>query len=93
MKKKTQNNQWRKVKNPRIFSKDELQLRNVKIDVHMKLDGDIVEYFRDLASKTGKGYQTLLNEHLRRSVFEEHNLEERIQKIEKALQISKISPD
>jgi hypothetical protein len=33
----------------------------------------------------GKGYQTLLNDHPRRSMFEERNLEERVEKIEKAL--------
>ncbi|MFH1018488.1 MAG: BrnA antitoxin family protein [Pseudomonadota bacterium] len=85
MKKKSQSNQWRQVKNPQIFSKDDVQLRNVKVDVHMKIDADLIEYFRELANKMGKGYQTLLNDHLRQSVFEERNLEERVEKIEKAL--------
>ena len=58
----------------------------------MKLDADLIEYFRDLANKTGKGYQTLLNDHLRRSIFEEHNLEERVQKIEKVLQAVGVGP-
>jgi len=85
MKKKTHKSTWRRAQNPRIFSEEELQPRNAKVDIHMKLDADIVEYFRDLANRMGKGYQTLLNDHLRRSVFEEHDLEGRVQKIEKAL--------
>lgn len=88
MKKKTRKPAWQRSKNPRIFSDEEILPRNAKVDVHMRLDADIVEFFRDLANKTGKGYQTLLNEHLRRSVMEEQDLTERVARIEKALGVS-----
>jgi uncharacterized protein (DUF4415 family) len=36
-----------------------------KTRITLYLDTEVVEYFRDLSEKTGRGYQTLINEALR----------------------------
>jgi len=35
-----------------------------KTRITLYLDNDVLEHFRDLAEKTGRGYQTLINEAL-----------------------------
>jgi uncharacterized protein (DUF4415 family) len=35
-----------------------------KTRITLYLDNEVVEYFRDLSEKTGRGYQTLINEAL-----------------------------
>jgi uncharacterized protein (DUF4415 family) len=42
--------------------------RNNKLRITISLDHDVVAYFKDRASETAKGYQTLINEALREYV-------------------------
>ena len=41
------------------------KLRTGKTKVTIMLDNDIIQHFRQLAEKNGRGYQTLINEALR----------------------------
>lgn len=44
------------------------KLRTGKTKVTIMLDNDIIQHFRDLAEKNGRGYQTLINEALRPAI-------------------------
>lgn len=48
-----------------------LQADKGKTRITLFLDDDVIEVFRDRASKNGKGYQTLINETLRASLSPE----------------------
>jgi uncharacterized protein (DUF4415 family) len=39
-----------------------------KTRITMYLDTDVLDVFRDMAAREGKGYQTLINEALRKSI-------------------------
>ena len=40
-------------------------LKKLKKSVTIRLDGDVVEYFKTLSEQTGTPYQTLMNDFLR----------------------------
>ena len=77
---------------PRIFTKEEIDLSNAKVNIHIRLDADIVRYFKEKAAREGGKYQTLLNQHLRQTIWPEHEpedkLEQRVRLIEERLSLS-----
>ena len=44
-----------------------LSLELKKKSIHIKLDPDVIEKFKEKAKKTGKPYQTLINEVLKKA--------------------------
>ena len=78
---------FRKVPRPHIYEEQEIALSNAKVDIHIRLDADLVSYFKEKARREGGKYQTLINQHLRETVYKEQDLEGRLQRIEERLGI------
>ena len=76
---------FRPIAQPRIYTADEIALSNVKVNIHIRLDADIVHYFKEKAAREGRKYQSLINQHLRETLWPKHDLEHRVQRIEKQL--------
>ena len=87
-KRKTGSSRFRKVMQPRIYEERDIALSNAKVNIHIRLDADLVSYFKDKAEREGGRYQSLINQHLREMVFKERNLEGRLQRIEEQLGIN-----
>jgi uncharacterized protein (DUF4415 family) len=62
-----------------MASKDQKTLTSIRLDT------DIIEVAKKKAEAEGVGYLTWLNKKLRGVVLDEENLEDRIQKLEKAV--------
>jgi len=73
---------------PRIYEDRDIALSNAKVNIHIRLDADLVAYFKERAKQEGSKYQSLINQHLRETVFKEQNLEGRLQRIEAQLGIN-----
>lgn len=82
------NPRFRKIPRSRIFEEREIALSNVKVNIHIRLDADLVAYFKERAKREGSKYQSLINQHLRETVFNERNLEGRLQQVEERLGIN-----
>jgi uncharacterized protein (DUF4415 family) len=81
-------NRFRPVTRPRIYTEDEIALSNVKVNIHIRLDADVVRYFKEKAAYEGGKYQSLINQHLRETLWSpKHDLEQRVQQIEERLGI------
>ena len=78
---------FRKIPRPHIYEEQEISLSNAKVNIHIRLDADLVSYFKEKARLEGGKYQTLINQHLRETVYREQNLEGRVQRIEERLGI------
>ena len=78
---------FRVIPRPRIYREEEINLSNAKVNIHIRLDADIVRYFKEKAIREGGKYQPLINQHLRETVFNERNLENRLQRVEEQLGI------
>jgi uncharacterized protein (DUF4415 family) len=78
-------NRFRRIARPRIYSQDELALSKVKVNIHIRLDADIVRYFKEEAAREGGKYQSLINQHLRETLWPKQNLEHRVRQIEEHL--------
>ncbi len=76
---------FRPIAQPRIYTADEIALSNVKVNIHIRLDADIVHYFKEKAAREGEKYQSLINQHLRETLWPKHDLEHCVQRIEKQL--------
>lgn len=87
-KRRTANPRFRKVPRPQIFDDRDIALSNTKVNIHIRLDADLVAYFKEKAKREGSKYQSLINQHLRETVFKERNLESRLQRIEERLGIN-----
>jgi uncharacterized protein (DUF4415 family) len=78
-----------KIKYSKIPKLDEsyLDTKNHKVRITMWLDGDILEVFRDMAKKSGIGYQTLINNQLRRFTTQpdQGSIEERLERLEQII--------
>lgn len=62
------------------------ELRGSKIRVTTYLDKDVLEALKELAAKSGGKYQTVLNQMLRRIVFDEaKTITDRLRKLEEAV--------
>ena len=59
----------------------------MKVNIHIRLDADIVSHFKERAKREGGRYQALINQHLRETIFKEKNLEGRLRQIEERLGI------
>ena len=82
------NSRFRKISRPQIFEERDIALSNTKVNIHIRLDADIVAHFKEKAEREGGKYQSLINQHLRETVFKERNLEGRLQRIEERLGIN-----
>ncbi len=60
-------------------------LRDQKVLTSIRLDKDVIEAAKKKAHAEGVGYLTWLNKRLRSSVLGEEGLEERLQKLERAV--------
>lgn len=87
-KRKKVSTRFREVVQPHIFKGRDIALSNAKVNIHIRLDSDLVAYFKEKAKQEGSKYQSLINQHLRETVFKEHNLEGRLQRIEEQLGIN-----
>ena len=83
---------FRHISKSQIFTREEIDLSNVKVNIHIRLDADIVRYFKEKAAWEGGKYQTLLNQHLRHTIWPKHEpeykLEQRVRLIEERLGLS-----
>jgi uncharacterized protein (DUF4415 family) len=84
-KKKETSSRFRKIPRPRIYREEEIGLSNAKVNIHIRLDADVVNYFKEKALQEGSKYQTLINQHLRESVFKQSKLEDRLKLVEQRL--------
>jgi uncharacterized protein (DUF4415 family) len=70
-----------------VIAEGELSLSNAKVRVNAWIDGDVIEKLRSDAKKKGIGYQTLLNQVLRKAVLGEvdpiEELTKRIEELER----------
>jgi uncharacterized protein (DUF4415 family) len=82
---KRANTRFRRVAHPRIYKPEELSLSNVKVNIHIRLDADILNHFKAKAAREGKKYQSLINQHLRETALKEESLESRVRRIEEQL--------
>jgi uncharacterized protein (DUF4415 family) len=69
------------------IEKDEFDPKNIKIRVTTFIDLDILEALKKEAARSGKKYQTLLNEKLRKTIFEEESIKSVLFSLEKRLTI------
>jgi uncharacterized protein (DUF4415 family) len=82
---KTTSSRFRQISRPRIYREQDIAMSNVKINVHIRLDGDVVTYFKEKAKQEGGKYQTLINQYLRAAIFKQRNFEDRLDHIEQRL--------
>lgn len=87
-KRKRVSSRFREVSQPRIYGERDIALSNAKVNIHIRLDADIVAYFKQKAKREGGKYHSLINQHLRETVFGERTLEGRLQRIEERLGIN-----
>ena len=85
---RTNTSRFRKIPDPPIFTQEEISLSDAKVNIHIRLDADIVLYFKEKAMREGGKYQTLINQHLRGAIWPKHDLEHRVQLIEERLGLS-----
>jgi uncharacterized protein (DUF4415 family) len=78
---------FRRIARPQTYEERDIALSNAKVNIHIRLDADLVAYFKEKAQREGSKYQSLINQHLRETVFKEHNLEGRLERIEQQLGI------
>jgi uncharacterized protein (DUF4415 family) len=86
-KKKGTSSRFRKIPHPRIYREEEIGLSNAKVNIHIRLDAEVVNYFKEKAQQEGSKYQTLINQHLRESIFKQSKLEDRLKLIEQRLRM------
>jgi len=84
---KATSSRFRQIPHPRVYGDHDVELSSVKINVHIRLDGDVVSYFKEKAKQEGSKYQTLMNQYLRTAIFKQRNLEDRLDHIEQRLGI------
>jgi uncharacterized protein (DUF4415 family) len=84
-KKKTTSRRFRQIPRPHTYREQDIAMSNIKINVHIRLDGDVVSYFKEKAKQEGGKYQTLINQCLRAAIFKQRNVEDRLDNIEQRL--------
>jgi len=84
---KKNTDRFREIPNPQIFTEEEILLSNAKVNIHIRLDADIIHYFKEKAAQEGGKYQILMNEHLRDTLWPKQNLEHRVRLIEERLEL------
>ncbi|MGH7966307.1 MAG: BrnA antitoxin family protein [Candidatus Binatia bacterium] len=83
--KKKNSSRFRDIRHPYIYKEQDIALSNVKVNIHIRLDADLVSYFKEKAQQEGGKYQSLINQHLRETVLAKRNLENRVRQIEERL--------
>ena len=86
--KKRTSSRFRVVSKPHVYTEHDIALSHAKVNIHIRLDADIVSYFKEKAKQEGGRYQSLINQHLRESVLKERTIENRLQRIEDRLHIN-----
>lgn len=84
-KKKATGSRFRQISRPRTYREEDIAMSNVKINVHIRLDGDVVKYFKEKAKQEGSKYQSLINQYLRTAIFKQRSFEDRLHHIEQRL--------
>jgi uncharacterized protein (DUF4415 family) len=84
-KKKATSGRFRQIAHPRTYQEEDIATSNVKINVHIRLDGDLVNYFKEKAKQEGGKYQTLINQCLRAAIAKQRSFEDRLDNIEQRL--------
>jgi uncharacterized protein (DUF4415 family) len=84
-KKKATSSRFRQIPRPRTYREEDVAMSNVKINVHIRLDGDVVNYFKEKATQEGGRYQTLINQYLRVAISKQRSFEDRLDHIEQRL--------
>jgi uncharacterized protein (DUF4415 family) len=84
-KSKGTSSRFRQIPRPHIYREEDIGLSNAKVNIHIRLDADVVSYFKEKARQEGGKYQTLINQHLRETIFKQRKLEDRLQLIEQRL--------
>ncbi len=84
---KKSSTRFREIAHPKIYGERDIALSNVKVNIHIRLDSDIVNHFKEKTKREGGKYQALINQHLRQTIFKERNLERRLRQIEERLGI------
>lgn len=59
--------------------------KDVKVIKTFRLDADVIEWLESEGEKQGMGYQTFLNWFLRKSIDSNHNIEDRLSKLEETV--------
>ena len=67
------------------LSIDEFEKENTKVRITTFIDIDLLERLKEEATDAGKKYQTLLNEKLRETLFEEATIKSTLSDINKRL--------
>lgn len=79
----------KKISGPKM---SKYELRGTKIRVTTYLDEDVLNALKELASKSGGKYQTVLNQMLRQILVDEAStIMDRLQKLEKAVFNKKVA--
>jgi uncharacterized protein (DUF4415 family) len=52
-KKKNTSSRFRSIQQPRSYREKEIGLSNAKVNIHIRLDADIVNYFKERAAEEG----------------------------------------
>lgn len=84
-KKKATSGRFRQIARRRAYQEEDIAMSNVKINVHIRLDGDVVNYFKEKAKQEGGKYQTLINQYLRAALSKQRSFEDRLVHIEQRL--------
>jgi len=84
-KQKVTSSRFRQISNPRIYREEDIALSNAKVNIHIRLDADVISYFKEKAKQEGNKYQTLINQYLRETIFKHRKLEDRLDHIEQRL--------
>ena len=84
-KRKAISSRFRQIPRPRTYQEEDIAMSNVKINVHIRLDGDVVNYFKEKAKQEGGKYQTLINQCLRAAISKQRSFEDRLDHIEQRL--------
>ena len=82
---KATSSRFRQIPRSRTYREEDIAMSNVKINVHIRLDGDVLNYFKEKAKEEGGKYQTLINQYLRAAIVKQRNLEDRLDNIEQRL--------
>lgn len=67
-----------------LLTDEDMKPENWSANVTIRMEGDVLEYFRAEAKKLGIGYQTAIKRALRK-VMEGGSLEERVSRLESSI--------
>ena len=76
-----------KKKNDPLLTDDDLKAENIKARITTYIDLDILDALKKMARNKRTGYQTMLNEVLRDSLFRTQDIEKRLSRVERKLKL------